>query len=104
MTGMNSDVVPKCQNFYEEVIPSFNLSTFKSHFRITPTAFEFLYNSVVHLPEFMKREYGGKDQINTEKVLLIALWTLATPSSYRSIGNQFNVCKYSVFYMPTQSG
>ncbi|KAJ8928588.1 hypothetical protein NQ314_018835 [Rhamnusium bicolor] len=94
---MNSDVVPKCQNFYEVVIPSFNLSTFKSHFRITPTAFEFLYNSVAHLPEFMKREYGGKDQINTEKVLLIALWTLATPSSYRSIGNQFNVCKYSVF-------
>ncbi|KAJ8928732.1 hypothetical protein NQ314_018667 [Rhamnusium bicolor] len=27
----------------------------------------------------MKREYGEKDQINTEKVILIALWTLATP-------------------------
>ncbi|KAJ8950066.1 hypothetical protein NQ314_008072 [Rhamnusium bicolor] len=55
---------------------------------------ERIVDLIAHLPEFMKREYGGKDQ--TGKVLLIVLWTLATPSSYRSIGNQFNVCKYSV--------
>ncbi|KAH0813360.1 hypothetical protein GEV33_009431 [Tenebrio molitor] len=31
-------------------------------------------------------EFGEKDQVTIEKALLIAIWTLATPDCYRSIG------------------
>lgn len=94
-----SDKICKCKNFYEEVIPSYSFSTFKSHFRMTPSAFEFILNAIAICPEFIKRgrEFGGHDQINAEKALLITIWTLATPESYRSIGDRFNVSKYSVF-------
>lgn len=90
----------KCANFYEEVVPNYNLTTFRTHFRMSSTVFEVILGQVAGYPEFIKRNqiiFGGQTQVNAEKTILIALWTLATPESYRSVGDRFGVGKSTVF-------
>jgi hypothetical protein len=92
--------VAKNIGFYEEVISLFNMNTFKSHFRMSPAVFEVILTHVANCLEFQKRSeenYGGQAQLNVEKTLLIAIWTLATPESYRSVSDSFNVGKSTVF-------
>lgn len=52
--------------------------------------FEVVLNHIAGNHRFRKRnqEYGGRNQINLEKALLITLWVLATPDSYRSVGDR----------------
>lgn len=98
---MSNDEIIKCQMYYEEVIPRMTCSTFRSHFRMTPMTFEAILVEIADKPEFAKRDeilYGGREQVNPEKCLLVALWTLATPDSYRSIGDRFNISKSTVLY------
>jgi hypothetical protein len=88
------------QNYYEEYVPHQNSSMFKSHFRVSPTQFEFILNRIALNATFTKKNpqlHGGRHQICAEKALLITLWTLATPESYREVGDRFNVSKLSVF-------
>jgi hypothetical protein len=97
---MSNDTIFKIPNYYEDVIPQQNLSTFKSHFRMTCTQFEVILNNIGHSQLFVKKseeQFGGRKQICPEKALLITLWTLATPDCYRSVGERFNVSKSSVY-------
>ncbi|XP_044262792.1 uncharacterized protein LOC123010157 [Tribolium madens] len=92
--------IPKCQYFFEEVIPRYDFSTFRSHFRITRTSFEAILNHIANAPELNRKDpllYGGMPQIPVEKMLLAALWTLANPECYRPIGDRFNITKSTVF-------
>ncbi|EFA01169.1 Putative nuclease HARBI1-like Protein [Tribolium castaneum] len=64
------------------------------------TTFEIVVNHIGHSHLFHKRdkELGGRKQIGPEKALLVTLWTLATPDSYRSIGERFGIAKSSVYF------
>ncbi|CAH1156075.1 unnamed protein product, partial [Phaedon cochleariae] len=102
MDSMCNEEVPKSENFYEIVIPRFNTKTFQSHFRMTPECFHFILNKLENTDEFRKTEheqFGGRERINTEKTLLVAVWCLANPESYRSVGDRFNITKYSVHHL-----
>jgi vacuolar-type H+-ATPase catalytic subunit A/Vma1 len=66
---------------------------------MSPAVFEVILTHVANYLEFQKRSeenYGGQAQLNVEKTLLIAIWTLATPESYRSVSDSFNVGKSTV--------
>jgi hypothetical protein len=86
----------RIRNYAEEVVISYSISTFK----MTPTAFEAVLNAVGRCPEMIKRHqmFGGRNQIGVEKILLVAVWALATPESYRSIGDRFDIVKSTVYY------
>jgi hypothetical protein len=85
---------------YETVILKQRLSTFKSHVRMSPSTFEAILQQIAICPEVRKKDqnmHGGRRQINIEKTLLIVFWTLATPDSYRSVADRFNVAESSVY-------
>ncbi|KAM7134938.1 uncharacterized protein RBU57_017066 [Macrochelys suwanniensis] len=44
-------------------------------------------------PALKRRNTKMRAALTVEKRVAIALWKLATPDSYRSVGNQFGVCK-----------
>jgi hypothetical protein len=90
----------RIQNFAEVVVPSYSIPTFKSHFRMTPVAFEAVYSLLAPCPKLTLRDplYGGRNQVRIEKKLLIALWALSNQESYRGIRDRFDVTKSTVFY------
>lgn len=96
---LSSNIIPKIQNYYEAVIPKMDLSTFKSHFRMSPDVFEIVLGRIANNHNFQKDyHHGGRQKVDVEKMVLIAIWTLATPESYRSVGDRFGVTKSMVFH------
>ncbi|XP_071635713.1 putative nuclease HARBI1 [Temnothorax longispinosus] len=62
------------------------------HFRMRRNTFQFLLELL--RPKLCKQtERFGREPILPEKQLLIAIWMLATPNSYRCISDRFNVGK-----------
>ncbi|KAI4454335.1 hypothetical protein MML48_9g00015695 [Holotrichia oblita] len=54
--------------------------------------FRFLHGLVANnLKKKENLRQSGRSTISTEKQLLLTLWTFATPDSYRSVGDRFNV-------------
>jgi hypothetical protein len=96
---MSNGIIWKNENYYDEVIPRQDFGTFKANFRLSRQTFVLVLNLMGNSNHFAKRNeaYGGRNQISSEKSLLITLWTLATPESYRAIGDRFNVSKSTVY-------
>ncbi|KAI4454177.1 hypothetical protein MML48_10g00015058 [Holotrichia oblita] len=84
----------RMKNYIEHVIPKYSEHDFQSHFRLTRPTYEFLLRLVV--PLLAKECNLGRPHINYEKQLLATLWLLATPDSYRSIGERFDMAKSSL--------
>ncbi|XP_046401493.1 putative nuclease HARBI1 [Ischnura elegans] len=83
--------IPRIEGFVERIIPSFSSAEFQSHFRLLPETFEFLLGEI---GESLRRDSAwGRVPIAEEKQILISLWRLATPDSYRSISQRFGVGK-----------
>jgi hypothetical protein len=64
---------------------------------MSPSTFEAILQQIAICPEVRKKDqnmHGGRRQINIEKTFL---WTLATPDSYRSVADRFNVTESSVY-------
>ncbi|XP_071628962.1 uncharacterized protein [Temnothorax longispinosus] len=73
-------------------MPRFNTQQFRRHFRMTPATYENLeakLSPILSLSE-------GKAVIPVRKQLLGSLWLLATPDSYRSVGERFDLAKSSL--------
>ena len=84
--------------YAETVVPNYNLSEFRSHFRISADTFEQLVVELGNCPELPTGpQHGGREPISVEKHLLITLWFLGNQESIRSISDRFNVTKSSVF-------
>ena len=85
------------RTFFESTVSSFSMDDFRMHFRMSRSCFEKLTQHLASTDEFMfTGHHGGRVPIPVEKAVLICLWTLATPDSYRSVANLFNVPKSSV--------
>ncbi|XP_051156192.1 putative nuclease HARBI1 [Leptopilina boulardi] len=79
---------PKVANYFEEVIPSYSVSDFKSHFRMTPTTFATLVDNIAPL---LTPRNDGPNVLSPEKQVCIALWYFCNQDVYRSIADRFGV-------------
>lgn len=74
------------EGYAETVVPNYNLSEFRSHFRISADTFEQLVVELGNCPELPTgKQHGGREPISVEKHLLITLWFLGNQDSIRSI-------------------
>lgn len=88
----------RIEGYAETVVPNYNLSEFRSHFRTSADTFEQLVVELGNCPELPTgMQHGGREPISVEKHLLITLWFLGNQDSIRSISDRFNVTKSSVF-------
>lgn len=74
---------------YTEVISSYTLDEFKTHFRISRA-------SLQTLVEDLKTRYlslSGRAAIPLEKALLMTIWTLSNQESFRTIADRFGIRK-----------
>ncbi|XP_044592619.1 putative nuclease HARBI1 isoform X1 [Cotesia glomerata] len=80
------------KNYVENTVFRMTDETFKSHFRMRRETFEFLINLLG--PDLQKQSvHFGRHPISVEKQLLLSIWTMATPDSYRSVCDRFDVGK-----------
>lgn len=82
----------KC--YVEKVIPGYSQAEFKSHFRIERSCYELLLKAII--PQLSNLKEDGRPTINPEKQLLAVIWLLATPDSYRSVADRFDMAKSSL--------
>lgn len=84
----NTERLPRLKNFVEDVIPAYSDKEFKSHFRMSRSTFTFVLNAI---KASLIREISGHKMIPPDQQLYIAIWKMATPDSYRSICQKFDV-------------
>ncbi|XP_024883801.1 putative nuclease HARBI1 [Temnothorax curvispinosus] len=84
-------VTPKIKNYMENVVVRYTNIEFKSHFRMERNTFYFLLYFIG--PKLDNLSFRGREKINAEKQLLITIYVLATPNSYRSICERFDVAR-----------
>ncbi|XP_020298879.1 putative nuclease HARBI1 isoform X2 [Pseudomyrmex gracilis] len=82
------ELVPRLLNYVEVILPQYNNAQFKSHFRMQRSTFNYIFEL---LKNTLTRKKPGCQTISPEKQLLIAIWKMSTPDSYRSICEKFNV-------------
>ncbi|XP_067211110.1 uncharacterized protein [Linepithema humile] len=73
---------PRIKDYVEKIILNYTAEEFKSHFRLWPTTFEFLLELIGPTLSATK-SISGRKPLAAQKQLLIALWMMATPDSYR---------------------
>ncbi|XP_011688470.1 PREDICTED: uncharacterized protein LOC105450370, partial [Wasmannia auropunctata] len=74
-------------DYVERVIPNYSKAVFKEHFRMFPETFEIvLATSGPGLRAI--NNLSGRKQISERKQLLIAIWFMATPDSYRYLNRK----------------
>lgn len=73
--------VARIEGYVENVVPRFSARQFKEHFRMTPNCFYLLENKLS--PMLINYNNTGRPCIAPRTQLLVVLWLLATPDSYR---------------------
>ncbi|KAK4882449.1 hypothetical protein RN001_005768 [Aquatica leii] len=86
----------RIKNFLEVTIPNCTDKEFQNHFRVRRQTFQSI---IVQLAPLLEKQEGinGRNPIPIEKQVLSTLWLLATPDSYRSVGDRFDLSKSSLF-------
>ncbi|XP_067215666.1 uncharacterized protein [Linepithema humile] len=86
--------IPKirCKNYIEDVVWQYTDVDFKSHFRLSRPTFRILLEL---LSEQLSNKFEGcgRHTISPEKTLLLAIWMMGTPNSYRCVADRFDVGK-----------
>jgi len=72
---------PRFKNYISTVLDISSDMDFKSHFRMTSGTMDFILNEIG--PMLQNNECIGQPQISAKKQLMIAIWTMATPDSYK---------------------
>ncbi|XP_011705603.1 PREDICTED: uncharacterized protein LOC105460810 [Wasmannia auropunctata] len=73
---------PRIEGFIEKIVPGYTAQEFKTHFRLLPTTFDHVLQLIG--PSLIStKSVAGRKPIPAEKQLLMALWMMATPDSYR---------------------
>ncbi|XP_034234245.1 uncharacterized protein LOC117641206 [Thrips palmi] len=82
---------PQIEGYVENIVPKYTDAEFKSHFRLLPATFEYVLELIG--PRLHRVGSTGRPQTPARTQLLMALWMMATPNSYRSVHSRFNVGK-----------
>ncbi|XP_043276044.1 putative nuclease HARBI1 [Venturia canescens] len=80
--------VCRVENYVEQVVPGLTTQEFKAHFRMLPDTFQYILSIIA--PK-LQRETRGTPMICPQKQFLLALWRFATPGSFRSISDRFDL-------------
>ncbi|KAI4467766.1 hypothetical protein MML48_2g00003172 [Holotrichia oblita] len=88
-----TNIPVRIENYVDKIIPNFTNEQFRQHFRMNRSTFEQLL-PLISLS--ISTTHIGRPSIAIEKQLLSVLWILATPDSYRSVGERFNLSKSSL--------
>ncbi|XP_032690661.1 putative nuclease HARBI1 isoform X2 [Odontomachus brunneus] len=86
----------KIDNYVERVVPGYSRTIFKEHSRMFPETFEIVL-TIIGPGLHAINVSSGRKSISEKKQLLIAIWFMATPDSYRSIATKFGVGKATAF-------
>ncbi|KAL4721165.1 hypothetical protein ACJJTC_018265 [Scirpophaga incertulas] len=87
---------PTLTGFVEKIVPMYSYDEFQQHFRMSSETATTLENMISRLIERQANE--GRCTIAPRKQILSVLWLLATPDSYRSIGQQFGMSKSTLHH------
>ena len=93
LNNYEEHVRPK--GYFENIIPTYSMSDFQSHFRLERTTFESLI-CVLHQQSSPVDVHPGNAPISIEKQTLITLWYLANEETMRSIADRFDSAKSSI--------
>lgn len=80
----------KIHQYVENVVHHYLDDTFMENFRMKKVSFELLR---LKISPILHRYGPGQPQINTEKQLLLTIWTLANLECFRSLSERFGVSK-----------
>ncbi|KAK3920191.1 Protein ANTAGONIST OF LIKE HETEROCHROMATIN PROTEIN 1 [Frankliniella fusca] len=83
----------RTSGYVDQTVPRLQSNQFREHFRMVPEVFQDLENLLG--PILAKQENLGRSIIPVRKQILCTLWLLATPDSYRSVGDRFDMGKAS---------
>ncbi|XP_066590858.1 uncharacterized protein [Prorops nasuta] len=91
---INSNFSPrtKIRNYYSEVVCNYSDADFKSHFRMMRSTVAFLTELLAPYLEKKPTKYG-RQPLLPEKQVLLTLWLMATPNSFRCVSDRFGVGK-----------
>ncbi|KAM0736427.1 hypothetical protein ACS0PU_010388 [Formica fusca] len=78
----------RCKNYVENIVSSYSDMEFKTHFRMKRSTFIFLLELLT--PHLTKSDKFDRHQITPEKQLLLSIWMMATPNSYRCVSDRFD--------------
>ncbi|KAF7996136.1 hypothetical protein HCN44_010802 [Aphidius gifuensis] len=94
-----NDIPIRVENYIDNVVFRSSPEIFQSHFRLTWEAYETIENEIGPTLNRNVNEFGfGRPCMPIRKQILSVLWLLATPESYRSIGDRFDMGKSSLFH------
>ena len=79
------------RNYFEDLVPKYQLDEFKSHFRLGRSTFEVLLGVVVPTGYLPVHHISGRPIIDPAKQVLVALWMLATPECHRTVADRFDI-------------
>ncbi|XP_067118134.1 putative nuclease HARBI1 [Centruroides vittatus] len=87
---MNRTKRQKIENYVEDIVFSYSLDDFQSHFRLSRNSTE----EVIKLINTTRNEKKmGRPSISTDKEVLLSIWTLANQESFRGISDRFGLSK-----------
>ncbi|XP_029340963.1 uncharacterized protein LOC115033103 [Acyrthosiphon pisum] len=84
----------RVQDFTSQTIPNFTHKQFQQHFRLSPTSFERCL--LICAPLLQKTCVEGRKGSDERLQLLSVIWLLATPDSFRSVSDRFDIGKSSL--------
>lgn len=96
---IEKDLPIRIKNYIENVVVHYSDNVSQSHFRISRSVF---HNTLLPMIEISQNKINNgekkteRPEIPIEKQLLSVLWILATPDSYRSVGEKFDMGKSSL--------
>ena len=79
------------QYFYEEVVPSYSLDEFRSHFRMSRETVELLCREIAGTGRIPPGNGFGRAAIPFQKQVLTFIWFISNMEVIRSVSDRFNV-------------
>ncbi|KYN08010.1 Putative nuclease HARBI1 [Cyphomyrmex costatus] len=83
--------VTRIKNYVTITIPDYSERQFREHFRMSRTTFENLERMLAL--DLIRTTESGRFTLDVRTQLLAVLWLLATPDSFRSVSDRFDISK-----------
>ncbi|KAL1488209.1 hypothetical protein ABEB36_015166 [Hypothenemus hampei] len=90
-------LVPKTEDYFEEIVPQFNNHQYLSHFRISRAKTEELANQFSVFPYYNIQE-GNSQKVTPLKFVTVFLWYAANEAvGYRDVADRFNISESTLY-------
>ena len=82
-SSSNEEVSPQTMDSFVNTVPALDDDEFRQHFRLRRDTFELVLNATDKRVSNEFRCHSGRATVPVSQQLLMTLWMLATPDSYR---------------------